>query len=235
MRMKPTMMGWPFWLALSAMILIVVVSNYAVLQPFMGLEALFGLLDEDGNPSFTFNYGQFTFPLAFLITDIVNRLFGAQFARLIAFIALVPAVASSILINGWLPFPGDQSPWETAIWVGVASGTAFILGQLLDITVFQRLRQQAWWVAPFVGSVIASAIDTSTFYAIAFCAKDWVLSAEYVDSVRKVTVVLTAPDWVLRAGLVDFAVKFTVAVVALVPFRLVIAASLSNRSATGAN
>ena len=213
MRMKPTMMGWPFWLALSAMILIVVVSNYAVLQPFMGLEALFGLLDEDGNPSFTFNYGQFTFPLAFLITDIVNRLFGAQFARLIAFIALVPAVASSILINGWLPFPEDPSPWVTALRVGVASGTAFIVGQLLDITVFQRLRQLAWWVAPFVGSVIASAIDTSIFYAIAFWGQ----------------------DWVLRAGLVDFAVKFTVAVVALVPFRLVIAASLSNRSATGAN
>ena len=192
-----------FWLALAAMSFIVVLSNWAVLQAAPWIDALFG------QPDFTFNYGQFTFPLAFLVTDIVNRLFGASMARRLAGAAFVVAVPSSIVINGMFPFPEDPTPWISAVRVGLASGTAFIVGQLLDISVFQRLRNMAWWLAPFIGSVIASVIDTAIFYSIAFYGQ----------------------DWVVRAGTVDFIVKVAVALVALVPFRLAIASAMPAKSA----
>ena len=187
-----------FWLALAAMSFIVILSNWAVLQFAPWIDTLLG------QPANTFNYGQFTFPLTFLVTDIVNRLFGAPMARRIAGAAFLVAVPSSIIINGLLPFPGDPEPWISAIRVGLASGTAFIIGQLLDIAIFQRLRRMAWWLAPFAGSIIASVVDTTVFYSIAFYGQ----------------------DWVVRAGTVDFIVKVVVAIIALVPFRLAIASAL---------
>lgn len=133
-----------------------------------------------------FIYGQFTFPIAFLITDIINRLFGPRRAGLIIAVGAV--------------FGGLASYYFATPLIALASVSAFMIGQVLDVLIFQRLRQMDWYVAPLASSILASLIDTVVFYAIAF----GILSS-------------------LGYMSVDFGVKVFVAFVALLPFRLIIA------------
>ena len=162
-------------------------------QEFVWLNDLFGYEGYDR----VFVYGQFTFPLAFLITDIINRVFG-------------PQRAATIIAVGAI-FGGIASYYFATPWIAFASITAFVVGQLLDVGVFQRLRQMAWFIAPLVSSILASLIDTGLFYGIAFG-----FTGE-------------ENSWVLPTARVDFYVKVFVALVALLPFRLLIAAMLGNR------
>ncbi len=138
-----------------------------------------------------FIYGQFTFPLAFLITDLINRLFG-------------PARAWGLITIGAI-FGGFASYYFATPILALASVTAFVAGQVLDVLLFQRLRQQVWYLAPLVSSVLASFLDTLIFYEIAFGLLD---SLAYVS--------------------VDFGIKVFVALVALLPFRLIIARWMGN-------
>ena len=129
-------------------------------------------------------WGAFTYPLAFLVTDLTNRRLGPSQARRVAMVGFALAVVLSL----WL------APWRIA----VASGTAFLVAQLLDIGLFNRLRQRSWWQAPLIGSIIASVIDTLLFFSIAFAG--------------------TELDWrMLAAG--DLAVKLAMAVLLLLPYR----------------
>lgn len=130
------------------------------------------------------SWGAFTYPLAFLVTDLTNRRLGPGRARQVA----VLGFALAVVLSWWL------APWRIA----VASGTAFLVAQLLDIGLFNRLRQRSWWQAPLIGSVIASVIDTLLFFSIAFAG--------------------TELDWrMLAVG--DLAVKLAMAVLLLLPYR----------------
>ena len=164
-----------------AMALVVYSSNLLVQTPIAGLNLRFG------GPYF--NWAQFTFPLAFLITDIVNRTLGSRRAFLV--------IAAGFVVGGFLSIlAGD-------VRVGAASLLAFALGQTLDVAIFNRLRQTAWWLGPLVSSLIASFIDTWVFYTAAFAGTDW-------------------PAWQIQAW-VDYGVKVLVALAALLPFRLIVA------------
>lgn len=168
-----------------AMTFVVVASNILVQYPFEPL----GLGDY-------LTWGAFTYPVAFLVTDLTNRRYGAGTARRLVAVGFVIAVALSI----WLATPR----------IALASGTAFLVGQLLDITVFNRFRRQSWWRAPLIGSVFGSVIDTALFFSLAF-AGDVEMSGP-VDFVG-----LSLPLWQSLA-ICDFLVKMLLALLALVPY-----------------
>ena len=129
-------------------------------------------------------WGAFSYPLVFLVNDLTNRALGPRAARRVAFVGFAVAVAVSLLV----------APWRIAL----ASGTAFIVAQLLDVAVFNRLRQASWWKAPLLGSLAASVIDTLVFFYLAFAG--------------------TELDWTLLAA-GDLAVKMAMAVLLLAPYR----------------
>ncbi|MBW8617565.1 MAG: queuosine precursor transporter [Hyphomicrobiales bacterium] len=168
-----------------AMTLVVVASNILVQYPFEP----FGLGDY-------LTWGAFTYPVAFLVTDLTNRRYGPRVARQLVIVGFALAVVLSI----WLATPR----------IAMASGTAFLVGQLLDITVFNRLRRQAWWRAPFVGSVIGSALDTALFFSLAFAG----------DPDMSGLVNLFGTDVMLWQSLAvfDFTVKMLIALIALLPY-----------------
>ncbi len=168
-----------------AMTFVVVASNILVQYPFEPL----GLGDY-------LTWGAFTYPVAFLVTDLTNRRYGAGMAQRLVAVGFVIAVALSI----WLATPR----------IALASGTAFLVGQLLDIAVFNRFRRQSWWRAPLIGSVFGSVIDTALFFSLAF-AGDVEMSGP-VDFMG-----LSLPLWQSLA-ICDFLVKMLLALLALVPY-----------------
>ena len=133
------MAGWrDLALPVAAMVVVVAGSNLAVQFPL--------------NDWLT--WGAFTYPVAFLVTDLTNRRFGPEPARRVAYVGFALAVAVSIVVAG----PR----------IALASGCAFLTAQLLDIVVFDRLRRQAWWQAPLASSALASVWDTAVFFSLAF-------------------------------------------------------------------
>ncbi len=188
-------------LPVLAMTLVVVASNILVQYPFEP----FGLGDY-------LTWGAFTYPVAFLVTDLTNRCYGPRVARQL----VVAGFAVAVVLSIWLATPR----------IALASGTAFLVGQLLDITVFNRLRRQAWWRAPFVGSVIGSALDTILFFSLAFAAifpqfLDVALQTNPDDLSYMAEAVSVAGQMVLRwqsLAIFDFSVKMLVALIALLPY-----------------
>ena len=101
-----------------------------------------------------FTFGALTFPICFLITDTVNRLYGVQFARKVVMVGFVVGIALSL--------------YFADMRIALASGCAFIIGQMLDVSVFDTFRQATWWKAPVISSAISSVVDTALFFIIAF-------------------------------------------------------------------
>ena len=139
-------------------------------------------------------WGAFTYPLAFLVTDLTNRAWGPERARTVAYVGFPFGIGLSIV----LAVAADIPLWE-GVRVALASGFAFICAQLFDIALFHRLRRGLWWRAPLVSSLSASALDTAIFFSAAFA--------------------LTGLPWVTWA-LGDFAIKVGMAALLLIPFRL---------------
>ncbi len=161
-----------------AMIVVIAVSNVAVQYPI--------------NDWLT--WGAFTYPLTFFVSDLTNRSQGPARARLVAYIGFPFGIGLSILVSVlW-----GLEPW-LAVRIALASGFAFLCGQVLDITVFNWLRRQAWWRAPLISPVIASAVDTAIFFTAAFA--------------------FTGLPW-LSWAYGDFGIKVGMAIVLLAPFRL---------------
>ena len=168
-------------------------------------------------------WGAFTYPLAFLVSDIVNRLSGASSARKVVYVGFVVGLACS-----WIgtQIMGEFGPLVT-LRVAVGSATAFLIGQLLDIGVFNRLRRSmAWWKAPFVSTLFGSTVDTAIFFTIAFSAGlIWIEPANDVSWAAEQMPLLgfgpTVSFWVSLA-VADWLVKVAVDVIALVPFRLAV-------------
>ena len=111
-------------------------------------------------------WGAFTYPFAFLVTDLMNRLHGPAAARRVVFAGFLVGLACSFVGS---QIEGPFGPL-VSLRVAIASGTAFLVGQLLDVAVFNRLRAGSWWKAPFVASVAGSVLDTAIFFSIAFSA-----------------------------------------------------------------
>jgi uncharacterized integral membrane protein (TIGR00697 family) len=140
----------PILLGASAMGAIVLASNILVQFPI-------------GN---WLTWGAFTYPFAFLVTDVVNRFHGPQAARRVVFLGLIVGLVCSAIGTQIM---GEFGPLVT-MRIALASATAFLLAHLLDIVVFNRLRNLAWWRAPFFSTLIASALDTAIFFTLAFSA-----------------------------------------------------------------
>jgi hypothetical protein len=180
---------------IAAMAVVVTASNVLVAHPIQAL----GLADY-------LTYGALTYPFAFLVTDLANRRLGPQAARLVAIVGFALAVVLSI----WLATPR----------IAIASGVAFLAAQMIDIGLFNALRERVWWVAPLVSSVIASAVDTALFFSLAFtCGPVPVLGVTVDQALASLGVgsVCEGLPWVTLA-LADYGVKLMLALIALAPY-----------------
>lgn len=191
-----------------AMAAIVVAAN--ILVQFLILD---GLL----------TWGAFTYPFTFLVTDLMNRFYGPAAARKVVFSGFLVGIACSLIGSQIMLEFGPAVPLRVA----VGSGTAFLIAQLLDIAVFDRLRQGTWWRAPLVSSIIGSAVDTALFFTIAFAAFVPGFSdaananvAWASDAAPFLLAGPLVPLWITLA-VADWGVKLALALVALVPFRVI--------------
>jgi len=206
----------------AAMAAVVLASNVLVqfpVQAELGGVALADLL----------TWGAFTYPIAFLVTDLANRRHGPAFARRVVMVGFALAVFSSIVFPPLLHRLG-LIPFETEpgrlMRIALASGAAFLLAQLLDVAVFNRLRRQAWWRAPAASSISGSVLDTAVFFSLAFAPAFMLLGPNDGFSLEPAPLLgvfeASVPRWVSWA-LGDLGVKLMLAVVALIPFRLIAA------------
>ncbi len=167
-------------------------------------------------------WGAFVYPFAFLVTDLMNRLYGPTAARQVVFAGFVVGIGASLVGTQIEGAYGPLVTWRIAL----ASGTAYLVAQLLDVAIFDRLRRGAWWRAPLASSFVGSAVDTALFFFIAFSALLVFLEpGNDVAWANEALPVLgtgpVSPLWVSLA-LADFGVKVALALAALVPFRLLI-------------
>jgi uncharacterized integral membrane protein (TIGR00697 family) len=167
-------------------------------------------------------WGAFTYPLAFLVTDVMNRVYGASTARKVVFAGFVTGVICSVIGT---QIQGEFGPLAT-LRIALGSGIAFLSAQLLDVAIFDRLRHGSWWRAPVVSTIVGSSVDTALFFSIAFSAGlAWVEPGNDVSWANAVLPVLgvgpEAPLWVSLA-VADWGVKLALALIALVPFRLIV-------------
>ena len=167
-------------------------------------------------------WGAFTYPLAFLVTDVMNRVYGASTARKVVFVGFLTGVACSLIGTQIMGEFGPLVTWRIAI----GSGIAFLTAQLLDIAIFNRLREGTWWRAPLASTLVGSTVDTAIFFTIAFSATlTFIVPAKDVSWAGEALPLLGAgpvvPLWVSLA-VADWGVKITLALLALVPFRLIV-------------
>ena len=162
---------------------VVLASNYLVQFPIKhyGLEEIL-------------TYGAFSYPIAFLITDLANRSFGKIVARKIVYIGFAIGISFTLLFS-------TNFTDLISIRIAIGSGTAFLVAQLLDVQIFDKLRKKEWFVAPLTSSLIGSTIDTFIFFSISFHG--------------------TGIPWI-TLSLGDLSVKIFVALLMLIPFRLLL-------------
>tara|TARA_B100000614_G_C14475373_1_gene464356 strand:- start:558 stop:1073 length:516 start_codon:yes stop_codon:yes gene_type:complete len=162
---------------------VVLSSNYLVQFPiyYYGLDEIL-------------TYGAFSYPIAFLITDLANRSFGKKIARKIVYLGFLIGISFTLLFS-------TNFADYISIRIAIGSGVAFLVAQLLDVQIFDKLRNKDWFIAPLTSSSIGSTVDTFLFFSISFYA--------------------TGVPWVtLSIG--DLSVKILVALVMLIPFRLLL-------------
>lgn len=189
-----------------AMAVIVVVSNIAVQFHY----------------GYYLTYGAFTYPLAFLVNDIVNRVYGAAAARRVVWAGFVTGLVCSLIGTQIM---GEFGPIVT-LRVALASGAAFLFSQLFDVFLFDRYRTQNWWRAPIIGTLAGTMVDTALFFFIAFSATLVFLEpANDVAWAAELGPLLgvgpIAPFWASLAA-ADLIVKIVIAFVALLPFRIIV-------------
>ena len=162
---------------------VVLSSNYLVQFPikYHGLEEIL-------------TYGAFTYPIAFLITDLANRSYGKFIARKIVYIGFAIGVSFTLLFS-------TNFTDLISVRIAIGSGTAFLVAQLIDVQIFDKLRKKSWFVAPLTSSFIGSTVDTFLFFSISFYG--------------------TGIPWI-TLSLGDLMVKIFVALIMLIPFRLLL-------------
>ena len=172
------------FLFLSLMMgVVVLASNYLVQFPvnYYGLDQIL-------------TYGAFSYPIAFLITDLANRSYGKAVARNIVYIGFIIGISFTLIFS-------TNFADLISIRIAIGSGTAFLVAQLLDVKIFDNLRKKQWFIAPLTSSLIGSTVDTFIFFSISFFS--------------------TGVPWVTLA-LGDLTVKILVALIMLIPFRLLL-------------
>ena len=162
---------------------VVLISNYLVQFPIQhyDLEKIL-------------TYGAFSYPVAFLITDLANRSYGKVVARKIVYIGFAIGISFTLLFS-------TNFADLISIRIAIGSGTAFLIAQMLDVQIFDNLRRKNWFIAPLTSSIIGSIVDTFLFFFISFYG--------------------TGIPWV-TLSLGDLTVKVLVALVMLIPFRLLL-------------
>ena len=171
-------------------------------------------------------WGAFTYPLAFLVTDVMNRVYGAGPARKVVVAGFVVGVICS-LIGTQIMLQGDGYTYPAVtLRIAIGSGLAFLTAQLVDIAVFNRLREGSWWRAPLASTLVGSSLDTAIFFTIAFSAGLTGLEpGNDVSWANEALPLLGAgpvvPLWV-SLGVADWLVKLSLALVALLPFRIIV-------------
>lgn len=193
--------------AIIAMAVIVVASNILV-------QHLFGQW---------LTWGAFTYPLAFLVTDLTNRLQGAAAARRVVWVGFATGLLCSLVGSQIM---GEFGPL-VSFRVALGSGVAFLAAQMLDVALFDRLRRGVWWKAPLISTLLGSSLDTALFFAIAFSGSlAWIEPGNDLSWAGEVLPLLgvgpEAPLWVSLA-VADWGVKLAIAVFGLIPFRLIVA------------
>ncbi len=168
-------------------------------------------------------WGAFTYPLAFLVTDLMNRLYGAGPARQVVFAGFIVGVFCSLVGTQIM---GEFGPLVT-FRIAIGSGLAFLTAQLMDVAIFDKMRSGRWWSAPLVSSVVGSSVDTAIFFSIAFSSGLTMLEPENDVSWANEAIPLlgvgpVVPLWVSLA-VADWFVKLALAMIALVPFRMIVA------------
>jgi uncharacterized integral membrane protein (TIGR00697 family) len=167
-------------------------------------------------------WGAFTYPLAFLITDLMNRLYGPNAARKVVFAGFIVGVICSLIGT---QIQGEFGPLVT-LRIAMGSGIAFLTAQLLDVSIFDKMRNGAWWRAPLASTLIGASVDTALFFSIAFSgALSLIEPANDVSWAGEMLPLLgsgpIAPLWVSLA-VADWMVKIGLALLALIPFRLIV-------------
>ncbi|WP_449044440.1 queuosine precursor transporter [Paracoccus versutus] len=170
-------------------------------------------------------WGALTYPVAFLVTDIMNRVYGPAAARKVVYAGFVTGVLCSVVAAGL-----DK----TTLRIAIASGAAFLSAQLMDISVFNQLRKYNWWLPPLAASVAGSILDTAVFFSIAFASQlTPIFPADDVSWANELVPLLGQgpfqPLWVSLA-VADCGVKLAQAVLALVPFRIVVGNLIQRRA-----
>ncbi|WP_375599291.1 VUT family protein [Devosia sp. Naph2] len=192
--------------AIAAMVVVVAASNFLVQFP---VNAMIGGV----NLGDILTWGAFTYPVAFLVTDLSNRAFGPQRTRLV----VIAGFAVAVVLSVWLATPR----------IAIASGSAFLVAQLLDVSIFHRLRNGAWWQAPMFSSVISSALDTALFFSLAmapaFAGIDLAFGMEDGSLGFAAPLLGFGPEVELWQSLAlgDFLVKLAMAVALLAPYKTV--------------
>ncbi len=191
--------------AIAAMVVVVTASNILVQFPVAADLGPLHLSD-------ILTWGAFTYPFAFLVSDLANRDDGPRQARIVVLVGFVVALG----LSAYLATPR----------IAIASATAFLVGQLLDIAVFSRLRRGLWFVPPLVGSLLGSALDTLIFFGLAFAPVFAPIDAVFGTADGSLGFVAPwlglGPDVPLWLSLAtgDFTVKFLAALLLLAPYRL---------------
>ncbi len=165
-------------------------------------------------------WGAFTYPFAFLITDLTNRMYGAKQARKVVFVGFCVGILCSFIGTQII---GEFGPLVT-LRIAIGSGCAFLVAQLIDITIFDRLRKNKWWKAPLISTIIGSSIDTALFFTISFSISlSYLEPSNDVSWANETLPVLglgpILPLWI-SLGFADWLVKLSLALIALLPFRL---------------
>ena len=164
---------------------IVLTSNYLVQFPvkYYGLREIL-------------TYGAFTYPIAFLITDLANRFYGKFLAKKVVYVGFIIGISFTLFFS-------TNFSDLISIRIAIGSGIAFLVAQLIDVKIFDKLRKKKWYIAPLTSSIIGSTIDTFLFFSISFYG--------------------TGMPWI-TLSLGDLAVKILVTLLMLIPFRLLIGA-----------
>lgn len=167
-------------------------------------------------------WGAFTYPLAFLVNDVMNRVYGPSAARRVVWVGFAVGVACSLIGTQII---GEYGPLVT-LRIALGSGIAFLTAQMLNVFIFDRLRDGRWWRAPLGSTLIGSAVDTALFFSIAFSATlSFIAPGDDVSWAGEILPMLgfgpEMPLWVSLA-VADWGVKLSLALLALVPFRLIV-------------
>jgi len=179
-------------------------------------------------------WGAFTYPFAFLVTDVMNRLHGKEAARKVVLFGFVVGIICSFIGTFvMVEIAPDFIAPAVTLRVAIGSATAFLVAQLVDIAVFDRLRDKDWWRAPLTSTFVGSTIDTAIFFFIAFSATASGLlgmdhNTEFFNEVVPTPFGADLSRWIGTAC-VDWCVKVAIALIALLPFRFIVGRFMAAR------